>query len=379
VQVVRFSALEQLAPLAVHWDRLSRGVPFRGFAWMSGWWRHYGLSPLGRRRKLSLFTLAVLDDAGTPVGIAPWYCRPSASQGRVVRFLGLEEVCGDYLSILCHAGMEEPVAAALADWLAGAGRQDGDRSAAADPDGWDLLELTGVDAEDAAVACLADHLTARHHTVHRRNGPNCWRIRLPDTWDKHLAALSKSHRKQLRRTERNLLAAGRVAVHLVQHKDELDRAQQILIDLHQRRRRSLGQPGCFASHSFVAFHRDVMPKLLSAGQLSLSWMELDGRPLAAEYHLLSPSVVYAYQSGVDPGALDHSPGQLSNLVAIRRAVERGYRVFDFLRGDEPYKAHWRAEPRASVEIRVAAAWPAARLRHGLWLAGSTVKQWFQSR
>jgi CelD/BcsL family acetyltransferase involved in cellulose biosynthesis len=73
--------------------------------------------------------------------------------------------------------------------------------------------------------------------------------------------------------------------------------------------------------------------------------------------------------------MEHEPGSLITMATLRRAIERGYRAFDFLRGDESYKAHWRAEPAASVELRVAAERPIARLRHRLWLAGSRLKQW----
>ncbi len=65
---------------------------------------------------------------------------------------------------------------------------------------------------------------------------------------------------------------------------ELEAAWPILVDLHQRRRKSLGEPGCFASNSFYDFHRDVAERLLKRGQLRLSWLTLDGMPAAAEYH-----------------------------------------------------------------------------------------------
>lgn len=369
MQVVRFSTFDQLATLATHWDRLSRGVPFRGWAWMSNWWRHYGANSSELQRKASLFTLGVFDESGVPLGIAPWYCEHSASQGRVLRFLGLEEVCADYLSVLCLPEMEHQVTAALADWLTDANRHR---------DGWDLIELMGVDAEDRAVRQLVEQLQARGNKIHRRDGPNCWRIELPNSWEQYLQMLSKSHRKQLRRMQRDLLSTSRAVMHCVERPDDLAAAEKVLVDLHQRRRRSLGEPGCFASSQFAAFHGDLMPELLDNGQLRMIWAELDGQPAVAEYHLSSNDTVYAYQAGVNPDILRHSPGELGNLVTVRRAIEQGYRTFDFLRGDEPYKAHWRAEPRRSVEFRVAAARTSAQLRHNIWLAGSSMKQWVKT-
>ena len=38
--------------------------------------------------------------------------------------------------------------------------------------------------------------------------------------------------------------------------------------------------------------------------------------------------------------------------ASGRRSSRGYRAYDFLRGDEPYKADWRAQPCPVEEIRI---------------------------
>lgn len=378
MRVVRFPMLDPLASQAGQWDRMARGVPFRSWAWASNWWRHYGDDPCRADRKTALFTLGVLDQADSLVGLAPWYAENSVAEGRVLRFLGTGEVCSDHLSVLCEPGREDLVAAALADWLSGARAGDNGRPHGRDSNRWDLLELTGVDAEDAVVRQLAEQLEARGNAVYRRAGPNCWRIELPTSWEAYLARLSKNHRKQIRRITRRMLATGRVRVHSVECLEDLPRAREVLIDLHRRRRVSLGEPGCFASSRFTAFHRDVMPDLLRSGQLRLDWLELDGEPVAAEYQLTGNGVVYAYQAGMNPDALEHSPGRMSHVAMLRQSIEQGDRALDFLRGDEPYKAHWRAEPRASLEIRVVPARAAARLRYGLRRAGASVKHWAKS-
>lgn len=89
-------------------------------------------------------------------------------------------------------------------------------------------------------------------------------------------------------------------------------------------------------------------------------------------------MLYAYQAGVDPEAMKLQPGKLLNLGTIRRAIEQGYRAIDFLRGDEPYKAHLRAAPRPSLQLRIVPNRPAARLRNNLFLAGRQVKQWMKT-
>ena len=122
-----------------------------------------------------------------------------------------------------------------------------------------------------------------------------------------------------------------------------------------------------------------MPALLREGHLQLHWLELDGSPVAAEYHLAGSGIVYAYQSGVAPESLAEEPGRLITLAVLRRAIRQGYRALDFLRGDEPYKAHFRAARRPMHTLRAVANRRGARLRHNLWLAGANVKQWIRTR
>ena len=57
------------------------------------------------------------------------------------------------------------------------------------------------------------------------------------------------------------------------------------------------------------------------------------------------------------------------------AIEQGFRYYDFLRGDEPYKASWRAQPIVLNEVRIVGAKRTARLRHTAWSTGQSTKQW----
>jgi hypothetical protein len=261
----------------------------------------------------------------------------------------------------------------LADYLAGGTDARGETGPR-----WDLLEINGVDAQDGPVSRLVGHLVDRGCTVDSRGGMNCWRIELPPTWDEYLGMLSKSHRKQIRCLERQMFQSGRAALRTVRCQNELSHSVDILAYLHQRRRQSLGEPGRFASDRFAAFHRDVMPMMLAAGRLQLHWLEIDGRPVAAEYHLTGEGITYAYQSGIDPEFIECEPGRLITMATLKQAIEQGGRAMDFLRGDEPYKAHFRASPRPGLATRIVPPRAAARWRNGLWLAGRRVKHWIES-
>jgi CelD/BcsL family acetyltransferase involved in cellulose biosynthesis len=311
--------------------------------------------------------LAAFDstDSDQLVGIAPLYLDRVMAKGNVLRLLGTGEVCTDHLSIVCHDADRERVAVALAEYLANA-------------DDWDALELACVNAQDQSLAALVSALGEHACETTMDVADACWKIELPATWDDYLARQSKSHRKQLRRAERRVLESDRIVWHPVRSATELETAWPILVDLHQRRRKSLGEPGCFASRPFHEFHRLVAERLLVRGQLRMSWLELDGTPAAAEYHFASNDTTYAYQGGVDPERLDDEPGRLSTILCLRQAFDEGHTTFDFLRGDEPYKAHWRAEPDPTVDYRVVPDRRLARLRGRLVDVAGTVSDWIRT-
>jgi CelD/BcsL family acetyltransferase involved in cellulose biosynthesis len=373
MQIVRFNNFAELAPYAQAWDRLAASVPFRGWTWLSTWWRHYGGDANKLRPGRELFVLAVFDEGDALIGLAPWFIQSTAAFGYVVRMLGSGEVCSDYLTLLCSRGSEEDIAEIVAEYLT-----DSLPDACAEPCGWDRLELAGVDCDDHPTTYLAESLRRRGCTIHRRSTINCWRIELPANWEAYLAMLSKKFCQESRRLERKYFFSGKAVLRRIEKLDDLPWGIDLLVELHQRRWQSLGKPGCYASPSFTSFIREVSPLLMQQGQMQFQWLEIDGRPVAVEYQLVGGGLVYAYQSGIEPEAVAHKLGKLTNLACIRRAIEGGNCGYDFLRGDEPYKAHFRARPRPSMEIRIIPDRLAPKLRQKLWLTGSNVKRWLKN-
>ena len=352
--VLSVNAVSDLDALRAHeeaWNALAAGIPFRGPTWLLTWWRRYGdlRRAFCTRPRLAVVTV---EDAGRLVGLAPWYVETSPAAGRVIRFLGSGEVCSDYLGIVAQAGREAEVADAVADYLC-RGRLP-----------WDRIETDYMGVDDPGMTALRRALADRRATIARQPGLHCWRMPLPDDFDDYLAALSKSHRKQVRQLCRRVLDSDRAVWRTASTSAEFEEAWATFVDLHQRRRRSLGEPGCFRSPRFSLFHYEVARKLLAEGRLRLHTLELDGRPLAAEYHLAGGGTVFGYQSGVDPTRLEEEPGRLAGIAVVRQAIDEGFRTYDLLRGDEPYKAHWRAVPTPMEQWTIVNPRWSSRVRYG---------------
>jgi len=153
---------------------------------------------------------------------------------------------------------------------------------------------------------------------------------------------------------------------------------KILTDLHTKRRQSLCEAGCFVSPRFTGFLHEVSERLLAQDRMRLHWLELDGSPAAAEFQVVGRDVTYAYQAGVDPDRMEDEPGRIINIATLQKAIADGQRGFDFLRGDEPYKAHWRAEPQPNLSLRIVPPRITAQIRQRMWLAGKAVKRWIKN-
>jgi len=371
----------RLAELADDWNALAGRDPLRRHEWLATWWRYFGQ---GKR----LLALEVRDAAGQLVGLAPWYLTRSFLAGWTVRRMGDEVACSDHPEILAAPEWRDAVIDTIADFLlaqrrnlAGTspanGRTDCDSTGAPSQNprwpGWSDLVFDCVLDEEPTITRLCDRLSIAGCAIDRLPQPNVWRLPLPADWDTYLAQLSKSHRKQLRRFQSRLFDTGRARLYTVTRADQLPTAWTIFVDLHQRRRRSLGEPGLFTDKRFAAWLRAVAERLLPRDMLRLSWLTLDGQSVAAEFQIAGEGVRYAYQAGIEPEALEQEPGRLITLATLRAAQEEGAAVFDFLRGDEPYKPHWRAEPHAAHTLRITAprVWP--RLRRRAWRWGNAAK------
>lgn len=361
IMKVRFVQTQtDLESLSAAWDRLAWDNFFCRFNWLASWWSFYG-------RGNQLLVIVVEDEQDNVVGIAPLYRTYSAKCGRSIRFLGSNNACSDYLRVLAGPTHLEAVSRLIATALMECAEQK--------KSSWDLLELAGVTADEPSVLKLCEALDAEGCTLHKSDLESAWKIELPESWETYHAQLGKSFRRTLKKLEKELVDTGKAQFFEATNQAEFDRGWAILLDLHQKRRESIGQPGCFVDARFGGFLKTAAQAALQAGALRLQWTELDGRPLAASIGFSEQHTISMYQTGLDPELIEFRPGHLHNLLVIKRAMESGARVVDFLRGNETYKALWRARPTTLQTLRIVPRRLVPQLRHRIWMTGRNVKAW----
>jgi CelD/BcsL family acetyltransferase involved in cellulose biosynthesis len=366
------------------WDRLAAAspwaTPFSSWAFHRAWWDAYADNAHEE-------TAVLLDPAAgsgsDPVAIVPLMHRHEVEPTDEARHTtlrhggdsGLTPVPAsataiffgasyhaDYATILTDPSRLPAVAEALVADLRS-------RAASATPD-WDVVDLRRLRCGDPAAEALAEaarganrpEATATGWTVDLEREDVCPVAELPagGSIDDFLGSLGKKERHEIRRKVRRAEAAGEVV--LVESDDPL-RDLDAFIDLHQAR---WGADGLFPPTTGGDQSRVFIRRLFELfggrgtgasdggpgsrggasgpqlGSLHLCFLTVGGRRIAAGVHFETSDRLYYYNAGTDPDARELSPGVVMIERYMRRAIDRGLRAVDFMRGDEPYKYEWGA-------------------------------------
>ena len=164
---------------------------------------------------------------------------------------------------------------------------------------------------------------------------------LPATFEDYLASIGKKERHEMRRKRRrfdNEVGPGRV------ERRQGPEAVSLFARLH---RLSAGDKGEFMTDDlerfFLALHTD-------AGGVIDVLVDGNDRPASAIFSFEDEHGFYLYNSAFEPDLRTLSPGNVVLSHLIERAIERGLRIFDFLKGDETYKFRLGAKQRPLYQV-----------------------------
>jgi CelD/BcsL family acetyltransferase involved in cellulose biosynthesis len=323
----RLADASDLERVADEWDelvrRLARPTPFLLSAWLLAWWRHYGQS--------SELRLHVARRDGRLVAALPLQMRERLGV-RIAEFVG-----GTH--------------AQLADVLLAPGEsaETGRALLAAAAVGADLLDLAGLPETTP--------LAPRLRMVPRIEAPV---VDLATGWDAvYGARLSSKRRSQHRKRLRGLEAAGRMELRVAREPDELERALEDALRLHELRWRGRRDRSAYGLPRAAEFHRDLLGVLARAGAARIATLSLDGRAIAYRYGIRVGDSLVGNGIGFDPAYASFSPGWVLLLAALEDAAAEGIRRVELLGGDETYKLQV-ADP-APLYRGLAAHSPAGRV------------------
>jgi CelD/BcsL family acetyltransferase involved in cellulose biosynthesis len=315
------------AEVAKDWDRLyercSAATPFQNHAWLHSWWLSYGRP--GRLR------LVLVREDAELVAAAPLMLRRTP----VPVLVPLGGPISDYGDVLLDDERADRAASVLAEALSDAARTA-------------LIDFREVRPGGAA-----------EHVYDRWSGP---RHRMPDSlclelpavpMDGLLSRLPSSTAQRARAKLRKLRSLG-VERHVVA-PDQVDAALQRLLELHrlQWQDRKV-TPEHLQARFCEHLVRSVGP-MVRSGDAVVTEFRLDGDVVAVDLTLLSRRLTGGYLYGAHPRLRERKADVAAMLLdaCTQHAGAGEQSTLSLLRGNEPYKHHWRPETVANQRLLLA--------------------------
>ena len=347
-----------LAGLRGQWHQLNEtaraGCLFLGPEWLEPWWKAFG----GGARELRVITVS---EGEQLIGLWPLFVetvRPGGVPVTRLAFLGDGATGCDYLDVLAARGREQEVLEAC---LKQVGELD-----------WDLLDLDGMWRESPTALSLAQRFPSERAILAQGaglGGPSaqvvrdgriryvCPNFALTGTYDQYLQGLGR--RENLKRREKWLNRQPGTSIECARTPEEAPAATARFFELHDARWAEDGGSDGLADDRFHAFHREAVQNLAARGWLRLYTLLAARRPVASVYGVVHRGKFLYYQSGYDPGWGNKSVGLVLLARTVSDAYAEGLTEFDFLRGNEGYKAQWARSERWTIQLRF---WRGARGR-----------------
>ncbi len=318
------------------WNSLlaeSAGTIFQTYEWQRTWWKYFG-TPEDRLHIL------VFEISGDAVGIAPMILR---QKGFLVHLEFIAHGLSDYIDFIIRPGFEEAVFRAFARHL-----QETAKS-------WDVLDMEEVNETTSLIRLLPNILKSYGITSYQYQGNVCPIISLPASSEDFMQN-SGGGGANFKRKFKRLQQKHKAEIEVFQHEtDEIERAIETFSSIHGGRWESLGHPSAFSDGRFREFHVEFSRKFARRGWLRMLFLIVDDIPLAVAYNFNYGKRIYMYNSNAhaDEEVMRCSPGFLIRSISMVQGIYEGMSVFDFLRGDEPYKyREWHAVDSKNYLLRL---------------------------
>ncbi len=156
-------------------------------------------------------------------------------------------------------------------------------------------------------------------------------ITLPSGWGDYLESLERTDRKELKRKLNRL--------ETVDNTFEVHDAgnEKALADFFTLHRLSDLSKHKFMNAAMEAFFRDLAHGVYLHHTPRIASLSLKGKTAASVFFFESETAAFLYNSGYDLEEKYYSPGLMVHALLIKRNIEKGLKIHDFLRGPERYK------------------------------------------
>jgi tetratricopeptide (TPR) repeat protein len=169
-------------------------------------------------------------------------------------------------------------------------------------------------------------------------------IDLPDTWEQYLQTLSTNTRQRINRFLRKIEGSDQFQISHV-NPENIEQHIDILLDFwHQT---WVGRKGAAFCQGVMRQTKETLLNCFEQDCLAFPVLWQGNRPLAAIANFIDSQrqTMLFFIGGRDDSFKDLPPGFVLHAFQIRHAIQSGFKIYDFLMGNEAYKFSFGAKTR----------------------------------
>jgi CelD/BcsL family acetyltransferase involved in cellulose biosynthesis len=353
----------EFASLDREWDALVEqsglDYPFVYHAWLSAWWRAFGAG-----RPMHVITVR---KGGTLIGAAPLM----VTEQRIVGFKAraLESIANDHtprfdlIVARDHANL-----AYAAIW-----QQLTDGRAA-----WDLLQLRQLPVQSLTLQRLKESAKRYGLPIGTWGAERSPYVEFRDTWDEYFAGLGYNHKRNVGKGLRRLQREGDVELEVVSSPEALDDALADGMRIEALAWKEDAGTAMLSRVDVQRFYETFALEAAERGLLRLFFLVYNGKRIAFSYGLLYKDTVFVLKGGYDPEFARYSPYNVLYSLVFQHCFDVGFKGYDFLGHDEPFKMKWTETVREHCWLYVFSRSPRGRLLHYLkFTAIPLIRNWLR--
>jgi len=336
ILIEKFDGENAFDSLREEWKQLfvtAKCSPFLSWEWLSTWYKWFGA---GR----TPFILKATRE-NQLIGLLPLCFEEKKVLGMRVKrlaFIGEQVGGADYLDLIAKSDDKHEVLSAIFDFLK-------------KENCFDVICLENLASDSITAEFLQnfnENTTKPRLRYANRTTAICPQIDLSGGWE---TVLQESKRAaNFKRRLKQLEKMPDFEFRTVTSPDETGAAFERFYHLHEKRWSKNGGSELSGHPKLVSFQRDLIQSLAASGLLRFDELWAEGECRAAVYGLDDGRAFYYYNSGYDLEWANKSVGLVLIGLSVKNAIERGNRVYDFLRGDETYKFDWANDKSELVTV-----------------------------
>ncbi len=297
---------------------------FQSFDWQRTWWKYYGEGSQGMR--LRIIVVRIGDQV---TAIAPFFLETLRAYGVLpVRRMGLlGSGQSDYLDFLVADGTEAVALDAIAAHLASLRNE------------CDLIVIEDFSDRSPRNKPWFEALQKNGFDVEREVTDYCPRMEFKSSWPETLTSIPCNNNRKMEKFRRQIASKFNGIVEFTGESSSHGPDVDDFIRLHQQRWKRSGWPGLFEDPRYERFFREALEHQKRLGRLMLVFFRIEGDRRLGIVGFKHRDQFQYYLSGLgDPGkTAHHSPGLVLHIHCMEHLFDKGFRVYDFLRGSESYK------------------------------------------